>query len=527
MASLAVHASPLRPTTARPDWWLLALMSALPLALCLASTFTAEYGYFIDEFYYIACAKRLAFGYVDHPPLAPLVLAATRSVFGDSLLALRLPAFLAASATVWVTGLLAWRLGGHRFAATLAGLCVGFSPVLLAMSGFFSMNAFEPLLWSLIVLTLVQILQTGHSRLWILVGVLVGLAFENKHTVLMYLAALGAGVVLTPTRRVLVNRWLWTGVAIALLLATPNIAWQVANGWPSLEFYNNAHVLKNQPSTPLQSLVMQVLVMNPLALPVWLIGLGSLLVARAARPLRCVGVMFLVLLVIHVFSQTSRPDRTAAAYPALLAVGAVVIERWLTLLDARARVIAQAVRVAIPGVIVAMSLTLAPLVLPLRSPPALARFVDRLGLDVAAERGKTSPIPQLLADRTGWESFVDDVEQVYASLPATDRANALIYAPSYGHAGALELFGPSRGLPAVISGHNTYWHWSVGRTDSTVLVAVDADPDALRRLFVDVWEAGRVRCDYCMSWRSDMPIWVARGQKVPLSTVWARYRHYE
>ena len=164
-----------------------------------------------------------------------------------------------------MTGVLVWRLGGRQFATTLAGLSVGFSPVLLAMSGFFSMNAFEPLLWSLIVLTIVLIVQTGHSRLWLLVGLLVGLAFENKHTVVMYLAALGAGVVLTPTRRVLADRWLWMGAAVALLVAAPNIVWQIANGWPSLEFYRNAQVLKNQPSPPLQSLVMQVLVMNPLA----------------------------------------------------------------------------------------------------------------------------------------------------------------------------------------------------------------------------------------------------------------------
>lgn len=125
-----------RPGT-RAGWRLLAGLSALPLLLYVASALNGSYGYFIDEFYYIACAKRLAFGYVDHPPLAPLVLAATRSVLGESLLGIRLPAFLAASATVWVTGLLVWRLGGRQFATTLACLTVGFAPIFLAMGGFF------------------------------------------------------------------------------------------------------------------------------------------------------------------------------------------------------------------------------------------------------------------------------------------------------------------------------------------------------------------------------------------------------
>ena len=193
---------------------------------------------------------------------------------------------------------------------------------------------------------------------------------------------------------------------------------------------------------------------------------------------------------MHVLSQTSRPDRIAAAYPLLLAAGAVVIERWLTRARRQVHAIARTARAAIPGAILATSLALAPVALPLLAPPALAPLVTALGLNVAAERGKTSPIPQLLADRTGWESFVDDVERVHASLSAADRAHALVYAPSYGHAGALEFFGPSRGMPAVISGQNTYWHWSVGRTDSDVLIAVDANPDGLRRLYADVWEAG-------------------------------------
>jgi hypothetical protein len=120
--------APAVPTTkerTRLDWLLLAALSALPLVLCVASTRPGSYGYFIDEFYYIACAKRLAFGYVDHPPLAPLILAATMPVLGVSRLGIRLTAFLAAAATVWVTGLQVWQLGGRRFATTLAALSAG------------------------------------------------------------------------------------------------------------------------------------------------------------------------------------------------------------------------------------------------------------------------------------------------------------------------------------------------------------------------------------------------------------------
>ena len=519
----AMHAAP-----ARRDWILLAMLSAIPLMAELAGLLSKDYGYFIDEFYYIACSKRLTFGYVDHPPLAPLLLAGTRLVLGDAVWAIRLSAYLATSATVWVTGLVVWRLGGARFAIVLAGLTVGLSPVLLAMGSFYSMNAFEPLLWMLIVLTFVQIIQTGRSRLWLVAGALIGLAFENKHTVIVYLAALAAGVLATRTRRVLPDRWLWAGAAVAAVIAVPNIAWQFANGWPSLEFYRNAHLLKNVPATPLASLAAQVFVMNPIAAPVWIAGLFYLLIHRGARELRMFGVAFLVLLALHVASRTSRPDRTSAAYPTLFAAGAVVIERAIRRLAQKRPILARSVAIGGPAIVVLSALALAPAVLPILPPPATARLAQALGLTAQAERGKSSPIPQLLADRTGWESYVDDVALVYRSLPAADQAQVVFYAPSYGQAGSLELFGPARGLPdRVIGAQNTYWHWSVGRTNTDVLIAVDANPETLRQLFSEVWEAGRIRCDYCMSWRNDIPIYVARRSIALMNSVWPRARHYE
>jgi len=146
---------------------------------------------------------------------------------------------------------------------------------------------------------------------------------------------------------------------------------------------------------------------------------------------------------------------------------------------------------------------------------------------LVAERGKSSPIPQLLADRTGWESYVDDVERVYRSLSPEDRERAIIYAPSYGQAGAIELWGPARGLPRVIGSQNTYWHWSAGHTNTDVLIAVDASASRLRTLFADVRVAGRIQCGYCMSWRNDVEILVARRSIAPMESTWARVRHYE
>src|SRR6185503_10142865 len=62
--------------------------------------FNNRYGYFRDEFDYIACGDHLAWGYVDQPPLIPFLTHISRAVLGDSLRAIRFIPALATSLLV-------------------------------------------------------------------------------------------------------------------------------------------------------------------------------------------------------------------------------------------------------------------------------------------------------------------------------------------------------------------------------------------------------------------------------------------
>ncbi len=477
------------------------------------------YGYFIDEFYYLACARRPALGYVDHPPLAPLVLAATRLVFGESLLAVRAPAFLAGAVIVWAAGRMVDELGGGRWAALTTAAIVALAPGVLAMTGFYSVNAFEALAWVLFTWTLVRLLRTGDTRLWIWLGLWAGLGVESKHTTLTFLAAAGAGLLATRARTLLWTRHAAWGGALALALAAPNVGWQAVNGFPSLEFYRNAAALKNLPSPPLSTIVEQLRFMGLLTAPVWLAGLGWFLFTREGSRSRPIGIAYLVLLVLLIVSRQSRADRLLGIYPVLIAAGAVVLERAAQSGAARAAVTTMVLAGCVPAL---------PLVLGVLPPATLARYVAWLGIQTSLERGKTSPIPQLLADRTDWEPFVAEVAAVYRSLPPEDRSRTLIYASSYGQAGAIELLGRAENLPRAIASQNSYWHWSAREgVDTDVLIAIDADPNDLAALFRDVREAGVTDCTYCMSWRNGLTIQVARRSVAPVSSIWARARHYE
>lgn len=483
-----------------------------------------QYSYFIDEFYYVACANHLAFGYVDHPPMSVFVLWLVRAAIGDSLVALRVVPALAGAATVLTAGLIARRLGADGYGQALAAGAVMAGSIFHITFSYFSMNALSTLMWTVCFWILIEIERRHEPRLWLLFGVVVGLGLENKHTFVLPLVGLAVGIVLTGARRHLKSRWLWVGAAIALGLLVPNLIWQAANGWPSIEFYRNADLYKNVPTPPLEVLKQQVLAMNPGTLPIWCAGLAFFLATARGRPFRHLGWIYPVLLLLMLIGQKSRPDRIADAYIVLFAAGGALLTGLLQ--GERLRW----VRWALPVALFLFGAALAPMGLPLLPPQMAAKYAATLGVVPQIERGegKRTELPQWFADRLGWEQLADDVEAVAARIDPQQRRRAIVLVPSYGQAGAIELLGRGRGLPPVYAAQNSYHDW--GPPNDPVDVAIVMGPfseETVRRLFDDVELVCVHDCDWCMKWRDQTPIWLARGQRMPIRRAWPSMKHYE
>jgi hypothetical protein len=494
-----------------------AIAAASFLVLVLAST-VRPYGWFIDELYYLACARRLAFGYVDHPPLSIAILAAVRAVAGDSLFAVRLVAAVAFAVNVMLCGMFARELGGGRVAQCVAAFAFASGTGFLVMASFFSMNVFEVLAWTLIAFAFARALRLCEPRRFVVLGVLVGLALQNKHTVSTFVGALGLALVATPERKHLRTRWPWVGAVVAGFIVFPNLLWQWRNGWPSLEFYAAAQALKNVPTSPAAAIFAQVTLVGPFAFALALVGAAAAIRADDWR--RVLGITFAVMFVVMIFSNSSRPDRIAGTYPMAFGAGAVVVER----LTERRRWLVPLVF----GALFTTALVFGPVGLPILSPPRAAAYAARLGVVPRVERKGDSALPQWLADRLGWEAFAIRVADVVAGLPDEDRARAVLLAGDYGHAGALELFGREKGLGVVVSNHNSYWVWSRGVVDAPpVIVAVDFSEDTLRKFYDDVAFVGTFHCDGCMPSRNDLRIAVARHPRRSIADAWADWKHFE
>jgi hypothetical protein len=411
-------------------------------------------------------------------------------------------------------------------AQALAALSVLASPVALVLGSFFSMNAFELLLWPLCALVFLQVLERGGA-LWLGFGALLVLAVLNKHTSSTFGVAVLAGTLLTPARQQLRTRWPWLGGLVAALILAPNVVWQVANGWPSLEFYEQAQKLKNLYTPALQVLGSQALVAGPTALPLAVVGLVTMLRQRSRAAPFALGVAFVALLAALMLSHSSRIERLIGFYPILFAAGAVTLER-ATLKRAWLRILALCL---LPLGTAALS----PIALPLYSPALVQQYATTLGIVPKIEKNRSSALPQWFADRLAWPELVQEVARVYQTLPSEERPHSLLFAPSYGEAGALELWGPERGLPPVLSSHNTYYFWSRtlleqrthGPAEPTTLISVGISPERLAQWFESVEQVGAFECADCIDWRRHRPIVIARAPRAPLLRFWAELRHFE
>jgi 4-amino-4-deoxy-L-arabinose transferase-like glycosyltransferase len=482
------------------------------------------YGYFIDEFYYLACADHLAFGYVDHPPLSIFILWAVRAIIGDSLTALRIVPALFGAVTVLLIGLMARRIGASFKGQILTAGAAMTVMVYQVLFSFYSMNAISIFLWAVCFLVLIQIEQKNQPRLWLLFGLLVGLGLENKHTFILLPIGLGAGLLLTKGRRHLKSKWLWLGCAISMVLLIPNLVWQLKHGWPSIEFYHNADLFKNVTTPPLLVLAQQIFVMNPGTLLVWGAGLYYFMLTKTGRNLRHLGWIYIVLLALMLVAQKSRPDRIADAYLVLFAAGGVLLSR----LWERAHL--RWLKWVLPTIIVLTGAAFAPLGLTILSPSVTASYATKLGIvvpQIEKGEGKKTQLPQWMADRLGWEGFVEDVKAVASEIDPTERKNAIILVPTYGQAGAIQLLGRNADLPPVYATQNSYFLW--GPPPDSISVAIVTGPfseEAVRQLFGDVTLARVHHCDWCMPWRKNVSIWLARMPKVPLRVVWPRMKNY-
>ncbi|MFE7133344.1 ArnT family glycosyltransferase [Streptomyces sp. NPDC057638] len=461
---------------------------------------SGRHGYHVDELYNRASGGHLAWGYVDQPPLVSLIARVETTVLGDSLTALRVVPALLACVVVWVTGLIARELGGGRGAQLFAAAATGASVVTLNAGHVLTTNGPDLLAWVTVGWLLIRLLRTRDTRLWLAVGAVTGVGMLAKNLIVLLLLALLVGVVSLGPRGVLRGRHLWVGTGIAAVIAAPAVLWQITHGWPAVEMSAALKTALGADSR-VAFVPFQVLMIGLFLTPVWIAGLVALLRRPEWRAYRSVGLAYLFMAVLLI-AIGGKPEYTGGLQLVLLSAGSVVVVRW-----ARTTVRRSLAGTALVGNAVLSAVLMLP-VLPIAwygSNPALTQ----LGV--------------FQLDQAAWPRLAEQVAAVHRSLPARERARAVVYANHYGLAGALDRYGPEHGLPRVYSGQNSYADFGRPADGTDVVIAVGVDRDAFGARFTTCEPAGEFETNLPVA-DQDTGFLVCRGPREPWAELWSELR---
>ena len=453
-----------------------------------------RYGFHRDELYFVVAGRRLDWGFVDQPPLTPLIARISETIGGTSPVSLRILPALAIGGVVMLAALLARQFGGGPRAQIYAAIAAGGSGIALAVGHLLSTAAFDYLLWTLATWILVQLLNGAEPRWWLGLGLTVGVGLQNKHLIGLFAAAVLIALLATPQRKLLVGPWPWIGAGLAAVLALPNILWQVANDLPQLEM---ARALAGRSNGPVAFVLEQIgLLSIVLAVPAG-IGLWRLLRSAPLERWRPIGIAFLLLFGFFLLAG-GKSYYLAPMYSVLLAAGALWFEN---LQGAGRRVMTGASAV---GIFIGLFISL-----PLLPPSSMSL------LDATGELGET----------VGWPELIDQVVAVYQTIPPEQRTGAAIFTGSYGEAGAVDVLGPAAGLPPASSGHNNYWLWGPPARHGPV-IGVGQIGDVLERICPATVQAGTITNPYGVeNEETGLPLYLCLAPEGQLADIWADVRH--
>jgi uncharacterized membrane protein len=471
-------------------WRWVALFALLKLGLHLATA--SNYGWHIDELYFIAASKHLDWGYVDYPPLVPLLARLDQALFPGSLVALRALPALAGAAIVVLTALIARELGASPRAQAWAALMALLSPMFIGANVLFHTTTFDQLTWTVAFFVFVRLLREPDPRLWLVLGAAIGVGLETKFTIVALPVAMLAGLLVTRQRAMLLSPWPWAGAALALVMLVPNLVWQSSHDWISLQ-YALSH--RGHTDGPIAYWVQQILLIGPLFLVPCVLGLLALRKDPRFAPL-----LYVALAVELIFFVAGgKSYYVGPILPIAYAAGAL----WL---DARLRT-----RVT-SGVAVAASLALTLVLLPIEVPILPTKtFVDSGLWKVRTD----------FANMLGGSELARKTAAAYDSIPSDQRPSAMIVAHWYGEAGPINLYGPSLGLPQAVSPHLNFWYWAPAGMDPQTVVLVGFQQKEADRYFAACRRAGTIANDYGVDndFTGD-PIYVCTQPRVPLWKAW-------
>jgi len=410
---------------------------------------SGRFGFHQDELYLLAAGRHPALGYVDQPPLAPLLVRGITALIGDHLWPLRVVSGAAHGGLVVVMAAIASVVGGRRTRTILvAALAAATMPVFVAAGARFDPGTLGLLCWGLALWAVVSVLGGADPRWWLGAGAALGATLEATWTGPLLAGGLILGLVVAPgARRHLLNRWAGAGALAALLVWAPNLVWQALNHWPARELHAAAVAPAGRDGLA-DFVFRQIVLAGPAGIVLAVVGVGW---AWGHRPWRALAVPAVVI-TVGLAAAGARAEDLGFAYVVAVPFGVVCADVWAADDSRRWNQTVAAV---------AAGLILVPLAAPVTS---LDSYTDLyLSLDAS------------LAEEVGGQETAALVARIYDILPAVSQEHTRVIAADAGVAATLDLYGPAYGLPRgyVLSPDRSYADWWPDRQPAGTVIFVN------------------------------------------------------
>jgi Dolichyl-phosphate-mannose-protein mannosyltransferase len=470
--------------------------AAAIIGLHLATSSTL--GFHTDELYYLDSGRHPALGYVDFPPVVPLLARLETGLLGVSPWTLRLLPSLLGGCLVALSGAYVRRLGGSLWLQGIALLAAVAAPFLLGSNWVFQTVTFDQVTWMVAMYWFLCLVIDRRPRYWIYLGITLGIGLEVKYTIAGLIAGIGVAVLLSrPMRMELRTGYPWIAAAITLVIWAPNVAWQVVEGFPTLSYVTN-HSGSGGPLTYL----IEFGVYFSFLIPLWLAGMASLFRSPQLRP---IGIACAVPLVLFLF--VGKSYYAAGTIPVALAQGLMAISR---IKRPRLR---SGLEIAVIVASVLEFATFFFLVVPV-TPPSR---IHTTGLDA---------INEVFADSVGWDGIALQVTTIYDDLPAAERGNTVIISAYYGVPGALQVYDNPNDRPPAFSPQLSDWYWLPANLSATDALMVDYEPSEVAWMCTSPTLVAHLTVPYNVAGlEQGAPVTFCQ-LKAPIPQIWGKLRNF-
>lgn len=451
-------------------------------------------GFHTDELYYLDCGRHPAFGYVDFPPVVPLLARLETGLFGVTPWTLRLLPALISGILVVLFAAYVRRLGGSLLLQGIALLIAITVPFLLG-TWLFQTVIFDQLTWMLSLYWFLSLVLKRKPSYWILLGITLGVGLEVKDTILALILGIGVAVVLTPSlRKDLRTRYPWIAVGLMLLIWAPNLIWQTGNGFPTITY-----VLNHQGSTGgIAAYLEGLLFLLFFLLPLWITGFISLFRNPELRP---IGIACVIPPALFLFA--GKYYYAAPTIPIVMAQGLLAISR----------VERRRIRSGLTTAVVVASLlalVLVPITVPIVPPSRL----------------HATKLDTFYGDTVGWAEVAQEVTAIYSALPPSERGTTVIISAYYGVPGALAIYGNPKLLPDVVSPQLSDWFWLPKHLAATNALMVDYIPSDVAWMCDSPALIAHLTVPYqVVSLEQNAPVTFCK-LKAPIPKIWSQLRNF-